>query len=109
MNQSPSSSGGRITNPTEQPSLFNDCFITEMCEICRPNDKNLTKEQHKEIESNIRKRLDWMRETNFFNQFKVVILACGPYAEAIKNDEVLRKDLFGEAFIVINFQDGINV
>ena len=71
-----------------------------MCEICRPNDKNLTKEQHKEIESNIRKRLDWMRETNFFNQFKVVILACGPYAEAIKNDEVLRKDLFGEAFIV---------
>lgn len=80
--------------------FFNDCFITEMCEICRPNDKNLTKEQHKEIESNIRKRLDWMRETNFFNQFKVVILACGPYAEAIKNDEVLRKDLFGEAFIV---------
>ena len=80
-----------------------------MCEICRPNDKNLTKEQHKEIESNIRKRLDWMRETNFFNQFKVVILACGSYAEAIKNDEVLRKDLFGEAFIVINFQDGINV
>lgn len=80
--------------------FFDDCFITEMCEICRPNDKNLTKEQHEEIESNIRKRLDWMRKTNFFNQFKVVILACGPYAEAIKNDEVLRKDLFGEAFIV---------
>lgn len=80
--------------------FFKDCFITEMCEICRPNDKDLTKEQHKEIESNIRERLDWMRDTNFFNQFKVVILACGPYAEAIKKDEVLRTDLFGDAYVV---------
>lgn len=79
--------------------FFRDCFITEMCEICRPNDKGLTKEQHKEIESNIRERLDWMRKTNFFNQFKVVILACGPsYAKEIKNDEV--KDLFGDAYVV---------
>ncbi len=80
--------------------FFKDCFITEMCEICRPNDNGLTKEQHKEIESNIRERLDWMRDTNFFNQFKVVILACGPYAEAIKKDEVLRTDLFGDAYVV---------
>lgn len=80
--------------------FFKDCFITEMCGICRPNDQNLTKKQHQEIKDNIRERLDWMCETNFFNQFKVVILACGPYAEAIKNDEVLRKDLFGDAFVV---------
>ena len=79
--------------------FFNDCFITEMCEICRPDEKDLTKEQHQEIKDNIRERLDWMRETNFFNQFKVVILACGPkYAKEIKNDEV--KDLFGNAYVV---------
>ena len=41
-----------------------------------------------------------MRRTNFFNHFKIVILACGPYANAIKKDECLRKDLFGDAFIV---------
>jgi hypothetical protein len=38
-----------------------------------------------------------MRRTNFFNQFKIVILACGPYADAIKKDEYLKKDLFGPA------------
>ena len=80
--------------------FFNDCFITELCDICRPNDNGLTKEQHEEIKNHIRERLDWMRETNFFNQFKVVILACGPYAEAIKKDEVLRSDLFGDAYVV---------
>ena len=42
-------------------------------------------------------RFDWMRRTNFFNQFKIAILACGPYAEAIKKDECLKKDLFGNA------------
>lgn len=80
--------------------FFNDCFITELCDICRPNDKGLTKEQHEEIKNHIKERLDWIRETNFFNQFKVVILACGPYAEAIKKDEVLRSDLFGDAYVV---------
>lgn len=40
-----------------------------------------------------------MRKTNFFNQYKVVILACGPYAKAIKEDDILRKDLFGNAIV----------
>ena len=38
--------------------------------------------------------------TNFFNTFKVVILACGPYSKAIKEDKILEKDLFGDALII---------
>ncbi len=41
-----------------------------------------------------------MRTTNFFNTFKVVILACGPYSKAIKADKILEKDLFGDALII---------
>lgn len=77
--------------------FFNDCFITELNDICRKNNNGLSKIQRKETEDHIRARFDWMRKTNFFNQFRVVILACGPYAKAIKDDEILRKDLFGRA------------
>ena len=80
--------------------FFKDCFITELNDICRPNDSGLNKPEHEKIEESIRVRFDWMRKTNFFNQFKVVILACGPYAEAIKKDEILRTELYGNASIV---------
>lgn len=80
--------------------FFNDCFITELNDICRPNDYGLTKDERKETKKHIRERFNWMRKTNFFNQFQVVILACGPYADAIKKDELLKKDLFGEAYVV---------
>lgn len=78
--------------------FFNDCFITELNNKCRPNNNNLKVLQHKETEKNIRERFDWMRKTNFFNQFKVVIFACGPYARKIT--PVLEKELFGEAFVI---------
>jgi len=84
---------------SEYIDFFEDCFITELNDICRPNDKKLKKWQHNEIEQHIKDRFDWMRRTNFFNQFKVVILACGPYANTIKRDEKLRTDLFGKAFV----------
>lgn len=77
--------------------FFNDCFITELNDICRKNNNGLTKSQRQKTEDHIRARFDWMRITNFFNQFKIVILACGPYAKAIKDDTFLRKDLFGKA------------
>lgn len=80
--------------------FFKDCFITELNDICRLNDKGLKKIQHQEIEDHIRERFDWMRTTNFFNTFKVVILACGPYSKAIKEDKILEKDLFGDALII---------
>ena len=84
----------------EYIDFFEDCFITELNDICRSNDKKLKKWQHEEIERHIKDRFDWMRRTNFFNQFKLVVLACGPYANAIKKDIRLRTDLFGEAYVV---------
>ncbi len=82
---------------SEYINFFEDCFITELNDICRSNNKNISIEQGKETEDSIRNRFDWMRKTNFFNQFKVVILACGPYAKAIKEDDILRTELFGNA------------
>ena len=87
-------------NPDEKYiDFFNDCFITELSDICRKNDLGLSKTEHLEIKKHIQMRFDWMRRTNFFNQFKVVILACGPYAGAIKKDECLKKELFGDAVV----------
>ncbi len=91
----------RIKDKERWIDFFNDCFITELNDICRPNNKGIGKNGlGKETERHIRERFDWMRKTNFFNQFQVVILACGPYADAIKKDEILKKDLFGEAYVV---------
>ncbi|MCR5454364.1 MAG: hypothetical protein K6F33_05200 [Bacteroidales bacterium] len=90
------------TQFTKSPNIdfFKDCFITELNDICRPNDKGLKKDQHLEIREHIKVRFDWMRATNFFNSFKVVILACGPYSKAIKEMDDLRKELFGDALII---------
>lgn len=52
------------------------------------------------IEESIRTKFDWMRITNFFKQFKVVVLACGPYANKIKENKQLKEALFGDAEIV---------
>lgn len=86
---------------SEYFSFFERCFITELNERCRPNNYDLKKDERKiideETEEAIRNRFDWMRRTNFFNHFEIVILACGPYANAIKSDSLLRKDLFGDA------------
>lgn len=88
-----------ITDSQKSPIIdfFNDSFITELSDICRYGRKDLSKDEHEEIRKHIEERFDWMRRTNFFNQFKIVILACGPYAKAIKKDEILRKELFGDA------------
>ena len=88
-----------IVNYTKSRCIdfFKDCFITELNDICRKNDTGLSKAEHLEIREHIRVRFDWMRKTNFFKQFKIVILACRPYAKKIMDDELLRKDLFGNA------------
>lgn len=93
---------GSSTQYEKSPNIdfFKDCFITELNDICRPNGKDLSKEQQQEIKKHIEKKFDWMRTTNFFNTFKVVILACGPYSKAIKEDKILEKDLFGDALII---------
>ena len=82
-------------------TFFKDCFITELSDICMPNHNETPLEEQKKIrkliEEHIRIRFEWMRKTDFFKHFKVVVLACGPYANAIKKDDVLKKDLFGNA------------
>ncbi len=80
-------------------NFFENCFITELNEHCRPNNYKLDKSLRTETEKNIRERFDWMRRTNFFNKFRIVVLACGPYAKAIKKDEMLKKELFGNAHV----------
>lgn len=81
-------------------TFFRDCFITEMNDICMRNHKDANSILENKVENSIKDRFDWMRKTYFFNQFKVVVLACGPYADAIKNDSRLKKELFGDALIV---------
>ena len=80
--------------------FFRDCFITELSEECRPNNTANTKAEHQKTKDSIRQRFDWMRQTAFFRHFDIVILACGPYANAIKKDNLLRKELFGDAHVV---------
>ena len=95
---------GSATQFTKSPNIvfFKDCFITELNDITRKSKENngLVKDDHTEIKKHIEKRFDWMRTTNFFNTFKVVILACGPYSKAIKEDKTLEKELFGDALII---------
>ncbi len=89
---------GKGCGKSEIIDFFSDCFITELSDKCRPNNKNISKSDRIATEESIRNRFDWMRETDFFRQFKVVILACGPsYAKRIMEDETLRLQLFGNA------------
>lgn len=80
-------------------TFFRDCFITELNDICMRNHKDTTRKKEEIVEEHIRNRFEWMRKTSFFNQFKVVVLACGPYAGAIKIDSILKHDLFGDAAV----------
>lgn len=81
--------------------FFRDCFITELSELCRPNNRHLDAEQRKAVELSIRNRFDMMHTTSsFWSQFSTVILACGPYSEALQNDRMLRKSIFGNANVV---------
>lgn len=80
-------------------TFFRDCFITELNDVCMRNHKDAA-QKNKIIKDRIRERFDWMRRTSFYDHFKVVLLACGPYAGAIRKDPLLRKELFGDAKIV---------
>lgn len=76
-------------------NFFDHCFITEMSNICSTHNP-----QTKDVEKSIAHRFDLMKETvDFWKHFKVVILACGPYANAIFNKTKfpnLERELFGE-------------
>lgn len=79
-------------------NFLEHCFMTEM--------SNLNSEHNpktKDVEYSIAQRFDLMKETvEFWSHFKVVILACGHYADAIFDYikyPTLKKDLFGEAHV----------
>lgn len=83
---------------TDTIDFYEDCFITELNESCRVNNKGSKK---KPTEDSIRDRFDIMRATKpFWSHFKTVILACGPYADALRTDKQLSYDIFGDANII---------
>jgi len=76
-------------------NMFDHCFITEMSNLCSKHNP-LTKD----AEKSIAQRFDLMKETvDFWSHFKVIVLACGHYADVIANKSQfpsLERDLFGE-------------
>lgn len=81
--------------------FYEDCFITELNELCRPNDNNMIPSEKQMIKDNIRNRFDLMKATNsFWSHFQTVILACGPYADALRADKQLLFDIFGDANVI---------
>lgn len=78
-------------------NMFDHCFITEMSDICSPHNPNIP-----DVEKSIAHRFDLMKQTKeFWSHFKIVIFACGHYADAIQNKEkfpTLYIDMFGDAY-----------
>lgn len=88
----------------EYIDFFKYCFVTELSEVCRPNNRNLTKEERLETEKSIANRYELICATPFFQKFDKVILACGGYADKL---DVQR--MFGNAQIITTRQLSINV
>ena len=83
-------------NPNrEYIDFFKYCFVTELSEVCRPNNRNLQKEERLETEKSIAKRYELICATSFFQKFDKVILACGKYA-----DKLNIQRMFGNAQII---------
>lgn len=94
---------GKLSTPLNTTTIdfYNDCFITELNESCRVNNKDLNANEKQATESNIRNRFDLMIATRpFWSHFKTVILACGPYADALLTNKELAYSIFGNANII---------
>lgn len=94
---------GKLDNPVNTSTIdfYKDCFITELNEKCRVNNQGLTAIERKKTKENIQKRFDLMKETkSFWSHFETVILACGPYADALRKDQQLTQDIFGKAKVI---------
>lgn len=90
-----------VTKNTSNIDFYKDCFITELNEHCRRNNNKLTAEEKRVTEQSIRNRFDLMKTTNsFWSRFETVILACGPYADALRIDADLRHSIFGDANVI---------
>lgn len=95
------------TSPnTTNIDFYKDCFITELNESCRSNNSGLSADTQKGTVDNIRKRFELMRATNYFwSHFKTVILACGPYANALRENPKLTLSIFGNAKVISNVNE----
>ena len=94
---------GKLDNPVNISTIdfYKDCFITELNKKCRVNNQGLTAIERKKTKENIQKRFDLMKETkSFWSHFDTVILACGPYADALRKDQQLTRDIFGDAKVI---------
>lgn len=86
---------------TKTIDFYEDCFITELNELCRSNNNDLSASEKQMIKDNIRIRFDLMKATKeFWSHFKTVILACGPYADALRTNKELAYSIFGNANII---------
>lgn len=78
--------------------FFRDCFITELNELCRPNNNNLTSTECYDTEMSVRSRFELICITPYFqSQFDTVILACGNYIDKLLDKTKL---MFGNATII---------
>lgn len=94
---------GKLDSPvnTTHIDFYKDCFITELNELCRLNNQGLSADERRSTKENIRNRFDLMIATSsFWSHFKTVILACGPYADALRSDPELTRAIFGNAKVI---------
>lgn len=90
-----------LSKNTSRIDFYKDCFITELNEHCRKSNTKLSAEEKKNTKRSIEQRFDWMKATNsFWSSFETVILACGPYADALRIDADLRHSIFGDANVI---------
>lgn len=87
--------------------FFKYCFVTELSDVCRPNNRNLTKEEKLETKKSIEKRYELICATPFFQKFDKVILACGIYNKKLDEHRLYR--MFGNAQIIPTRQLSFNV
>lgn len=86
----------------EYVDFFKDCFITELNDLCRPNNGRLSKTERGATREHIGSRYDLICNTPYFqHQFSTVILACRPYSK-----ELDTRRMFGNAKI-IEYKDGV--
>lgn len=81
-----------LGRPCKIIDFFKHAFITELNEQTRPNHN--TKQN---VRENIRARFDLMMTAKpFWSHFDVIVFACGPYANALRNDPNLYQAIFGD-------------
>ena len=99
---------GKLSTPSNTATIdfYQDCFITELNELCRSDNTHLTARERTETEQSIRNRLDLMRATSpFWSHFHTVILACGPYSKVLRENKELRRSIFGAANVIAAISD----